>query len=63
MVHYALNNGEGIRKGDTVFLVGQECTKDLFLAICREVYAAGGNLITQYKPNNKQEGSILQYYF
>jgi hypothetical protein len=24
MVHYALNDGKGINKGDTVFLVGQE---------------------------------------
>lgn len=61
MVHYALNNGEGIRKGDTVFLVGQECTKDLFLAMAREVYAAGGNLITNYQPNNTREGSLARY--
>lgn len=58
MVHYALNNGLGINKGDTVFLVGQECTKDLFTAIAREVYAAGGNLITNYQPNNLRETSL-----
>ena len=28
MVQYALNNGNGIKKGDIVFMVGQECTKD-----------------------------------
>ena len=39
MVLYALNNGEGINKGDTVFLVGQECSKDLYLAIAKEIYA------------------------
>jgi aminopeptidase len=60
MVHYALNNGQGIRKGDTVFLVGQECTKDLFLAIAKEIYAAGGNLITAYQPNNLREGSLTR---
>ena len=27
MVHYALNNGNGINKGDTVYLVAQECAK------------------------------------
>lgn len=58
MVHYALNNGKGIGKGDTVFLVGQECTKDLFLAIAREIYAAGGNLIPNYQPDNTREGSL-----
>jgi aminopeptidase len=58
MVQYALNNGKGINKGDTVFLVGQECTKDLFTAIAKEVYSSGGNLITNYQPNNTREGSI-----
>jgi aminopeptidase len=58
MVQYALNNGKGINKGDTVFLVGQECTKDLFTAIAKEVYSSGGNLITNYQPNNTKEGSL-----
>lgn len=61
MVNYALNNGNGINKGDTVFLVGQECTKDLFTAIAREVYAAGGNLITNYQLDNTREGSLARY--
>jgi aminopeptidase len=61
MVQYALNNGHGINKGDTVFLVGQECTKDLFMAIGKEVYAAGGNLITNYQPNNLQETSLARF--
>ena len=61
MVHYALNNGQGIQKGDTVFLVGQEYTKDLFMAIAKEVYAAGGNLITNYMPNNLQYNSLARF--
>jgi aminopeptidase len=61
MVNYALNNGKGINKGDTVFLVGQECTKDLFISIAKEVYAAGGNLITNYQHDNIREKSIVRY--
>lgn len=61
MVHYALNNGQGLRKGDTVFLVGQECTKDLYLAIAREIYAAGGNVITHYQPDNTRDQSLARY--
>ncbi len=61
MVHYALNNGQGIQKGDTVFLVGQECSKDLYLAIAREIYSAGGNLITHYQPDNTREDSLARY--
>jgi aminopeptidase len=61
MVRYALNNGEGINKGDTVFLVGQECTNDLFTAIAKEIYAAGGNLITNYQPNNVKGTSLARF--
>lgn len=60
MVRYALNNGKGINKGDTVFLVGQECTKDLFMAITKEIYAAGGNLISNYLPNNTRDHSLAR---
>ncbi|RYZ27965.1 MAG: aminopeptidase [Chitinophagaceae bacterium] len=61
MVLYALNDGKGINKGDTVFLVGQEYTKDLFMAIAKEIYAAGGNLITNYQPNNLRENSLARF--
>jgi aminopeptidase len=61
MVNYALNNGQGIKKGDTVFLVAQECTSDLFIAIAEEIYAMGGNLITNYLPNNTKENSLARF--
>jgi aminopeptidase len=61
MVHYALNNGNGINKGDTVYLVAQECAKDLFITIAKEVYAAGGNLITQYLPDNIRQTSLTRF--
>jgi aminopeptidase len=60
MVLYALNNGKGINKGDTVFLVGQECSKDLYLAIAKEIYAAGGNIIPNYQPDNIRGKSIAR---
>ncbi len=61
MVHYALNNGNGINKGDTVYLVAQECAKDLFIAIAKEVYVAGGNLIAQYLPDNIRQTSLTRF--
>ncbi len=51
MVHYGLNNGRGIKKGETVLLVGQECTKDLFNEISREIWKAGGNILHRYLPD------------
>jgi aminopeptidase len=61
MVLYALNHGKGIQKGDTVFLVGQECSKELFLAIGREIYAAGGNIISHFTPDNTRDSSLARY--
>ncbi|MFL5810418.1 MAG: aminopeptidase [Flavisolibacter sp.] len=61
MVRYALNSGKGINNGDTVFLVGQECTKDLFMAIAKEIYDAGGNLISNYQPDNVRDNSLVRY--
>ncbi len=61
MVHYGLNNGKGINKGETVFLVGQECAKDLFMAIAKEIYAAGGNLISHYQPNNTRQDGLVRF--
>ena len=61
MVLYALNNGKGINKGDTVFLVAQECSKDLFIAIAKEIYSAGGNVITHYMPNNVRGNSLVRF--
>ena len=61
MVQYALNNGHGINKGDTVFLVGQECTKDLFMAIAKEIYLAGGNLISNYLPDSTRDNSLPRF--
>jgi aminopeptidase len=61
MVQYALNNGKGIKKGDTVFLVGQEIAKVLFMAIAKEVYDAGGNLISNYQPDNVRDNSLIRY--
>jgi aminopeptidase len=60
MVQYALNNGNGMGKGDTVLLVGQECTQDLFMAIAKEVYTAGGNLVTNYQPDNLRKASLAR---
>ncbi|GAB4094523.1 aminopeptidase [Flaviaesturariibacter terrae] len=60
MVRYALNHGKGINPGDTVFLVAQECAKDLFLAVAREVYEAGGNLIPNFQPDNTRGGSLAR---
>src|SRR3954454_21381535 len=61
MVQYGLNNGNGIKAGDTVFLTGQECAQDLYLAIAKEIYLAGGNVINNYLPNNTRDSSLARF--
>ena len=51
MVHFALNKGSGINKGETVFLVGNESAKPLYLAIYKEIILAGGNVLLHYLPD------------
>lgn len=54
MVNYALNSGKGIGKGETVWLMGQECSKPLFMAIAEEIWKAGGHVILRYLPDEFQ---------
>jgi aminopeptidase len=61
MVLYAVNHGKGINNGDTVFLVGPECSKDLFMAIAKEIYDAGGNLIINYLPDSVRGSSLTRH--
>jgi aminopeptidase len=47
LVNFALGDGEGIKPGDTVRVVGAEETKPLFAEACRAVWRAGGNVIQE----------------
>lgn len=52
LVNFALNSGKGIKKGETVYLVGHESSKPLFMACAEAVTKSGGNLILGYLPDN-----------
>jgi aminopeptidase len=58
MVHFGLNNGNGIKKGETVLLVGQECTKDLYVEIAKEIWKAGGNVLHRYLPDEVERYGV-----
>jgi aminopeptidase len=47
LVDFALGDGNGIKEGDTVRVVGSEETKPLFAECCRAVWRSGGNVIQQ----------------
>lgn len=61
MVNFALNGGEGIKKGETVWLTAPECAKPLFEAIMKEIWLAGGNVITRYLPDNTERYGLNRF--
>lgn len=52
MVNFALGGGKGIKPGDTVFLLGHECSKPLFMECIRQITLSGGQVILNYLPDN-----------
>jgi aminopeptidase len=51
LINFALNNCNGIKKGDVVLLQVSECAKPMLLALRRKVLEAGGHPITQFLPD------------
>ena len=51
LVDFALGDGDGIKPGDTVRVVGSEETKPLFAEVCRAVWRSGGNVIAELTPD------------
>lgn len=54
MVHYALNEGKGIKKNEVVLLLGNEQTKPLLFEIYKKIIDAGGHVILEYLPNDSE---------
>jgi aminopeptidase len=52
LVNFALNSGKGVKKGEVVFLQVPESAKPLLYPLRRAVLRSGGNVITEYLPDN-----------
>jgi len=52
LVRFALNGGEGVKKGEVVFLEVPECAKLLLLSLQRSVLRAGAHYITSFIPDD-----------
>ena len=63
LVRFALGGGEGIQAGDTVRVTSPESAKPLYLALCREVWRAGGNVIAGYQPDEEERGGGMRSFF
>ncbi len=54
LVNYALNSGQGIKKGEVVFLQVPESAKPLLLSLYQAVLTSGGHPIVQYLPDEME---------
>lgn len=63
MVNYAANMEKGIKKGDTVYVVGEEAGKPLYVELIKAVWKAGGNVIGHYIPDNESWFNFDKEFF
>lgn len=56
LVNFALNNGSGVRKGETVRITAGEFAKPLFLEVRKAVWKAGGHVMDNYYPDSYRDG-------
>ncbi len=63
MVRYALGKGKGIKKGDTVRVIAGESAKPLFVEVIKEIYRAGGNVISSYLPDDDEKYNLSKDFY
>ena len=58
LVNFALNSGNGVKKGEVVRLIVNECAKPLYIALRNQVLRSGAIPLTDYQPDDVAR----QYY-
>ena len=58
LVNFALNSGKGVKKGEVVRLIVNECAKPLYIALRNQVLKSGAIPLTDYQPDDVAR----QYY-
>jgi aminopeptidase len=52
LVNFALNSGEGVKKGEVVRLMVNESAKPLYVALRNQIIRSGAHCISSYYPDN-----------
>jgi aminopeptidase len=63
LVQIGLRDGDGIRPGETVLVVGYEDTKPLFLEVCRAIWRAGGNVIPDFRFSDEEGLNMSEAFY
>ena len=63
MVHFAVGNGRGVKKGEVVRVIAEEEAKPLYVAIIKELQKAGAHTISSYHPSDSAQHSITKHFY
>jgi aminopeptidase len=63
LVNYALGAGQGIARGDVVWVQAPESAKPLYAELCRAVWRAGGMTISGYRPDADAETNLERDFY
>jgi aminopeptidase len=63
LVNFALGGGEGIKRGDVVQVIAPESAKPLFGELCRAVWAAGGHVLRDYRPDDDDRLNLSRDFY
>ena len=63
LVNFALGHGNGIKPGDTVYVVVYEYAKPMLAALRRAVMKAGGHIISDFRPDPDPQHNVEREFF
>lgn len=63
LVNFALNSGEGIKKGEVVIVLGNEACKPLYAEVLHAIWKSGGHVIQRYFPSDEPGLSFDRTFF
>lgn len=63
LVNFALGGGKGIKRGDVVHVISEECAKPLFIEVRKAIWKSGGHVISSYRPSNDPGYNVQRDFY
>lgn len=63
LINFALGGGEGIKPRDVVRVIAPESAKPLYAELCRAVWRAGGNVISDFNPDEGPDLNLTRDFY
>lgn len=63
LVDFAIADGRGVQRGETVQVIGSQETLPLFTEVCRAVWRAGGNVLQEVMPSAVEPYNLRRIFY